>query len=307
MAPTTARPMFVDAGGVKLHVLDWGGRGLALVFLAGFGNTAHFFDGVARRLTDGYRVLGFTRRGHGESDRPPSGYDVPNLARDIILALDALGIDRASFAGHSFAGCELVELATAHAERVDRLVFLDALYGFDERDLEVFKTDPQRVAGAPPESHASPAAYSLDFVTRYPQYRRLRSPRWDELLAHDLEQTPDGRFRERLAPEAAQEMGAGMFRHRPDWREIRCPVLAIYARQDAAWRLPEEGTEDMRRAVADFVERLDREHAQRYIARARAEIRDLEVVLLANTSHYCFLDGEDAVAGAMRRFLRGAD
>lgn len=76
-----------------------------------------------------------------------------------------------------------------------------------------------------------------------------------------------------LAPEAAQQAGSGAFHHGPDGRRIRCPVLAICARQDVTWRLPDGGSEDMRRAVASYVERLDRERTQRYIARARGDLR----------------------------------
>ena len=42
---------FVTVGsGVKLEVLDWGGRGRPILLLAGNGNTAHVFDSFARKL-----------------------------------------------------------------------------------------------------------------------------------------------------------------------------------------------------------------------------------------------------------------
>jgi hypothetical protein len=43
---------------VELEVLDWGGSGRALVFLAGLGNTAHVFDEFAPKLTPDYHVYG---------------------------------------------------------------------------------------------------------------------------------------------------------------------------------------------------------------------------------------------------------
>jgi len=36
--------------GVQLEVLDWGGVGRPLIFLAGNGDTAHAFDGLRRSL-----------------------------------------------------------------------------------------------------------------------------------------------------------------------------------------------------------------------------------------------------------------
>ena len=37
--------------GVQLEVLDWGGSGRPLIFLAGAGDTAHRFDGFAPQFT----------------------------------------------------------------------------------------------------------------------------------------------------------------------------------------------------------------------------------------------------------------
>src|SRR5258707_434545 len=68
---------------VRLEVLDFGGRGPALVFLAGFGNTAHVFDGFAPQFTNRYHVFAITRRGFGASSRPDTGYDTGTLAHDI--------------------------------------------------------------------------------------------------------------------------------------------------------------------------------------------------------------------------------
>lgn len=55
---------------VQLEVIDWGGSGQPLVFLAGLGNTAHIFDQFAPQFTTQYHVLGITRRGFGFSSSP---------------------------------------------------------------------------------------------------------------------------------------------------------------------------------------------------------------------------------------------
>src|SRR5262245_54962021 len=51
--------------GVKLEVLDWGGSGRPLVFLAGLGDTAPRFDKLALRITPDYHVYVITPRGLG--------------------------------------------------------------------------------------------------------------------------------------------------------------------------------------------------------------------------------------------------
>jgi non-heme chloroperoxidase len=118
---------------VQLEVLDWGGSGRPLIFLAGGGETAHVYDGFAPRFAGRYRVMGITRRGVGTSTHPAAGYDTTTLTRDIITVLDSVGISSASFAGHSFAGSELNALGVRYPRRVEKLIYLDS--GFPSRGV----------------------------------------------------------------------------------------------------------------------------------------------------------------------------
>src|SRR4051812_17908904 len=67
------------AEGVELEVLDFGGRGPALVFLAGLGNTGHVFDTFAPEFVANHHVYAVTRRGFGSSNWPEGGYDTATL------------------------------------------------------------------------------------------------------------------------------------------------------------------------------------------------------------------------------------
>ena len=81
--------------GVRLHYVDWGGTGEVLVFLtANGGRPERQFDALAPNFVDRFHVMGLTRRGQGESEKPPSGYDLDSLARDLAGFLDAMGLDR---------------------------------------------------------------------------------------------------------------------------------------------------------------------------------------------------------------------
>jgi parallel beta-helix repeat protein len=118
---------------VRLEVLDWGGDGIPLVFLAGANFDAHSFDYFAPRFTDTHRILEITRRCHGNSSWPDSGYDLRTLVEDIRVVLDSLGIDGAILAGHSMAGSEMTLLATESPHRVAGLIYIDA--GHDPTDI----------------------------------------------------------------------------------------------------------------------------------------------------------------------------
>jgi pimeloyl-ACP methyl ester carboxylesterase len=122
-----AKEGFFDSDGIKLHTIDWGGARRSIVLLAGLGDTAQLYRGLAPRLAGRFRVVGLTRRGHGRSDRPDSGYDLDTFVEDIRCFLDALGIGRAILVGHSFGGLEMPRFAIRYPRRVEALVYLDAL------------------------------------------------------------------------------------------------------------------------------------------------------------------------------------
>src|SRR5437868_10130921 len=119
---------FLTVNNVKLHYLDWGGKGDTLLFLHGMGDTAHIYDELAPKFTNQFRVLGLTRRGHGESAIPETGYDTATLVEDIRQFLDALKVQRVILAGHSFAGDELTRFAVVHPDRVIKLIYFDSAY-----------------------------------------------------------------------------------------------------------------------------------------------------------------------------------
>src|SRR5713226_5262861 len=110
-ALTTPKDGFVSVNGIRLHYVDWGGSGPSLLFLTGLGDSAHAFDGLAVGFTDRFHVLGLTRRGQAQSDKPPSGYDPRSLAEDIRGFLDVMKIERVTLAGFSAAGSEETKFA----------------------------------------------------------------------------------------------------------------------------------------------------------------------------------------------------
>jgi hypothetical protein len=115
--------------GVRLEVLDWGGadKPHTMVLLTGRGDNVHVYDPFAFQFTDDFHVIGITRRGFLPSSQPQHGYDVETRARDDIAVLDAFGIRKATFVGHSLASSELSEIGEVYHHRVDKLVYLDAL------------------------------------------------------------------------------------------------------------------------------------------------------------------------------------
>jgi non-heme chloroperoxidase len=79
------------------------------------------------QLTDlmaaGFRCVTYDRRGHGRSDRPPTGYDIDTLADDLAAVIERLDLSDITLIGHSMGAAEAVRYLTRHeAGRVARLV-----------------------------------------------------------------------------------------------------------------------------------------------------------------------------------------
>jgi N-formylmaleamate deformylase len=107
-----ARSRWVDAAGVRLHVLDYGGDGVPLVVLPGITSPAVTMDFVARALTDLVRPVVVDVRGRGLSDTGP-GYTLTDYADDTEAVIRGLGLDRPVLLGHSMGA----RIAAATAAR----------------------------------------------------------------------------------------------------------------------------------------------------------------------------------------------
>ena len=116
--------------GVRLEVLDWGGHGRPLIFLAGNGDTAHAFDNFAPKFTGQNHVYGITRKGFGASSKPApanGNYSADRLGGDVLAVMQALRIERPVLAGHSLAGEELSSIGSRFPNKVSGLIYLDAV------------------------------------------------------------------------------------------------------------------------------------------------------------------------------------
>lgn len=76
-------------------------RGPALVLLPGPTDSWVSYQPVLELMPLSIRTLAVSQRGHGDSDKPATGYRVENFADDAVALLDALRIERAILAGHS--------------------------------------------------------------------------------------------------------------------------------------------------------------------------------------------------------------
>jgi non-heme chloroperoxidase len=220
--------------GVRLEVLDWGGRGRPLLLLAGLGDTAHVFDDFAPTLVARHRVYAVTRRGFGNSSAPEHGYDFGRLAEDVIGVVNALSLEEPIIVGHSFAGEEMHVLGDRHAAQVAALVYIDAAFNRadDSADYDAKLRELPRAPGPQPTDLVSTAALR-EFRARndMPAYPEAE-------VRNRFVVGPEGNISGPRMPASSVREGisaainAAVTQYDP--QPIRVPALAIYAVPDRA-------------------------------------------------------------------------
>lgn len=105
------RHLFVAANGARFHVAEQtpdsgdGRHAPLVVLLHGFPQMwwawRHQIPALAAA---GYRVAAMDLRGTAASDKPPHGYDVPSLSRDVAGVIRSLGAQEAVVVGHGLGG-----------------------------------------------------------------------------------------------------------------------------------------------------------------------------------------------------------
>lgn len=122
---TIASKSFVTSDNVNLHYLE-AGAGRILLLIPGWSQTARMFQAVIEDLSRDHKVVAIDMRGHGESDKPPHGYRIARLAKDLSEFLSHAGFKDVTLIGHSM-GCAVIwsYLELNGAETISRLVFID--------------------------------------------------------------------------------------------------------------------------------------------------------------------------------------
>lgn len=296
---------FVHVNGIRLHYLDWGGEGSTMLFLTGMGSSAYIYNKFAPRFTNKFRVLALTRRGHGDSDYPDTGYDADTLVEDIRQFMDALNIKKAVFAGHSLAGVELTHFAATYPERVTKLVYLEAL---DDRRSEqaIHAQNPLNTIEIKKEDSAPPRTFEeyIAHVKRdVPEFAAIWSELWDEEFSHGVKVNEDGIFVDRMPTSVENMIVQNLIRdYAPKKVEAVIPTLFIIGHRKR--QLTDHYTEVQKAAYEKFIQEVRDPFFKSIIAEFQSRFPHAKTVVIPGGHHYCFIAQEDLVHDEMRKFLR---
>jgi pimeloyl-ACP methyl ester carboxylesterase/DNA-binding SARP family transcriptional activator len=215
---------------VTIHVLDWPGAEPPVLGIHGSGLSGYSLTSLAERLAPDVRFVALDLRGHGFSDKPPSGYDLEHHVADVVELVAALGLRRPVLLGHSAGGT----VAAFAASRIDAagLILLEGMIG-DRAFTE------NAAAQAAPIVESLERRFAGFDVYRAEQLAHSRRVPWsdeaervaDRWMHYDLAPLPDGTYRRRALRQAVEAEWASIVAADSlgALARLRCPVLVAQA------------------------------------------------------------------------------
>ena len=195
------------------------GEGTPVLLLHGLTDSWRSWEPVLGYLPETVRAIAVTQRGHGDAERPESGYQAEDYAADALELMDELGLDSAVVAGHSMGTYVAEQIAIERPERVSKLVLAGA---------------PGPPAGNPVIVEVADAVAGLEdpidpeFVREFQAStteRPLPPGRLDTFVAESLK-LPARVWRAAFAGLLDMDLSAGL-------RRIEQPVLLVHGERDA--------------------------------------------------------------------------
>jgi pimeloyl-ACP methyl ester carboxylesterase len=104
--------------GLRLEYVEQGDpKGVPVLFLHGFTDSWRSFERILPHLPKSIHAFALTQRGHGDADRPETGYRTRDFAADVAGFMDALELKRAIIVGHSMGSTNALRFAIDYPER----------------------------------------------------------------------------------------------------------------------------------------------------------------------------------------------
>jgi len=233
-APPSPQNRQITLDGLTFHITIWDGNGPNVVLLHGLASNRKIWDLVGPILAHTTSVVAIDQRGHGESDKPATGYDFTTITHDLHLLLKYLGLIRPIIIGHSWGGNVALDFASTYPQEVGGIVLLDGglieISHIPNNSLKKALIDM-----APP---------IVDGLTMIALQRRLQSRNWhsrdqtsreaplEDIIIANFQVQDDNRITARLPRKNHLQIIKALWDHHPTklLPELECPVLLMPAR-----------------------------------------------------------------------------
>ena len=226
--------------------------GESIVFLHGFPESHRTWRHQFHNLGRDYRVIAPDQRGFGGSDKPEEveEYAVDKIVEDLLALADALKLGRFTLVGHDWGGAVAWAAALRHADRIKRLVIINAPHPLLFQRA-VVDDEAQRAASQYIRAFKTPGfertieamGYDAFFEKAFAAHVDLRLISDAERAAYLHDWSQPGAMRAMLnwyraakieVPEVGEKAHKPVWAHTPFFPEPKMPVLVIWGMKDRA-------------------------------------------------------------------------
>jgi pimeloyl-ACP methyl ester carboxylesterase len=228
----------VAPDGVRIRIHHLGGTGPPLLCVHATGFHGRVWEPFIPKLREHFSVISLDQRGHGESDKPASGYDWERFGDDVLAVVDELELDDPVALGHSAGAASLVLAEASRPKTFSRLVLMDPVT--PTRDIgTVMASEGNPMADAARKRRAiwdSPE----QMIERLKKGSPLQNWQDDFLRAYVVygtEQREDGTFELRCPPEIEAQIYTMGGRH-GGWDrlvDVDVPTLFLTGADSPMW------------------------------------------------------------------------
>lgn len=191
------KELSIRTASMNFSAREWGAAHLpVLLCLHGTSMQSSAWTALGSALKNQWRVIALDMRGHGKSDKPPSGYKLSDYADDVKQVLDALGVARASLLGSSLGTQVAIEFAAKYPDNVDKLLLSDPSCLIDQDAIDKYVA----LHLSRPRTFADDNA-ALQFSKSLPQRQRFSDEVHAFTLQGDLGEVANGELEWRYALE----------------------------------------------------------------------------------------------------------
>jgi len=221
---------FVRVGDLQFYVQSWGEPGRPPLFLVhGLASTSHMFDLIAEPLAQHYSVYAYDQRGHGQSDKPSSGYEFEPIARDLDQLATALGyVDQPlTVIGHSWGAYTALYYAATRPERTAKVVLLD---GGIRPLRDLFPTWAEGEVGLAPPPYIDMSVDDIKRFIRQWQAAGYR-PETEPLALTVFDLSDPHNVHAYLNRDNNMQIARALWEFQPTdyYARVRCPMLIVNA------------------------------------------------------------------------------
>jgi pimeloyl-ACP methyl ester carboxylesterase len=132
-SPMPVKSGYVHVNGMKMYYEVQGTAttgSVPMIVLHGAYMNIPEMGQIIPKLAETHKVYAIEMQGHGRTSDINRPITYQNLADDVAVFMDSMGIKKADIMGYSMGACAGIQLAIRHPEKVNKLIPVSGAYDF---------------------------------------------------------------------------------------------------------------------------------------------------------------------------------